>query len=157
MKLGADNYFEDFAVGDRFRHWRGKTITDVETHLLSQLMMNTSEGHFNELAMRDSPFGTVVTFGVVVASIIWGLASQDTAEHAVAELGVDRLVLRSPTRSGDTLFAESEVLAVSSTDSECGHVLFRHVGVNQHDEVVCEMHRRVSIRKRPREEDDGTA
>jgi acyl dehydratase len=150
VRQGTDNYFENFAVGDRFRHFRGKTVTDFETHTLSQLVMNTSEGHFNEVAMEDSPFGSVVTFGVIVASIVWGIASQDTAEHAVEELGIRELRLRSATRSGDTLFAETEVLeATPLAQADMGDLVLRHVGINQDDVIVCDLVRALRVRRRP--------
>ena len=33
-------YFEDFVTGDVFKHWPGKTITEMDNHLLSLLTMN---------------------------------------------------------------------------------------------------------------------
>jgi itaconyl-CoA hydratase len=142
-------WFEDFEVGDRFRHFRGKTITDFETHTLSQLVMNTSEGHFNDEVMRDSPFGSVVTFGGIVVATVVGLASQDTAAEAVEEIGIDRISLIAPTRTGDTIYAETEVLETEGDPGlGSGTVRFLHLGVNGRGEAVCEIDRRVRIRRR---------
>ena len=46
---GPDNDFEAFEVGLRFRHARGKTITELENVLITNLVMNTADAHFNEL------------------------------------------------------------------------------------------------------------
>ena len=54
---GPSNYFEDFSVGDRFRHARGTTIGELENQLLTKLVMNTAQAHFNEHAMKDTPWG----------------------------------------------------------------------------------------------------
>ena len=54
---GSANYFEDFDVGDKFRHARGTTVGEVENQLLTKLVMNTAQAHFNEDAMKDGPFG----------------------------------------------------------------------------------------------------
>ena len=53
---GRDNYFEDFEVGAVYKHARGKTITNLENVLITNLVMNTAQGHFNEHAMKTSPW-----------------------------------------------------------------------------------------------------
>lgn len=147
--IGTDNYFEDFTVGDRFRHARGKTITDVDTMTVAQLVLNTSDGHYNTHKMLDSEFGAPPTFGGVVAAIVYGLASQDTAEQAISELGIDHIGFVHPTRTGDTLHAVSEVLEVKRWDKASGEVVFLHTGVNQDGKSVCELRRRVLLKTRP--------
>ena len=79
------------AVGDRMRHFRGSTIHEVEGQLLAKLVMNSAQGHFNEDIMSRTPFGQRIVFGLITASTVIGLATQDTAEDAIAELGLDRI------------------------------------------------------------------
>jgi acyl dehydratase len=146
----AGTYFEDFAPGQLFRHGRGKTVGEIDVVLLAQMAMNTAEGHFNNHAMAKWKFGQRVAFGGVTASIVIGLASEDTAENAIAELGMDKLRLRTPVVEGDTLYVVTETLDVAAADRpDAGVVRFRHVGINQKDEFVCEIERRVLIRRRP--------
>jgi itaconyl-CoA hydratase len=112
-------------------------------------VMNTAQGHFNEHAMRASRFGQRITFGGVTLSLIIGLASQDTAENALAELGLDNIRFSAPVFHGDTLYAFSEVLASVPADRlDAGIVTFRHWGVNQDDKVVFEGERRVLVKRR---------
>ena len=67
----------------------GATVGDVENNLVTKQVMNTAQGHWNDHAMGGSPMGDGrLVFGLVTASLVFGLASQDTAEHALAELGV---------------------------------------------------------------------
>lgn len=147
---GTDTCFEDFAVGQRMRHARGKTITDVEVATLCHLVMNTASGHFDEHRMAQSPFGHRIAFGGITAAVVVGLATQDTAENALAELGLDRMRLRTPVVAGDTLYAFSEVLAAEAAPDrdDAGVVTFFHWGANQRDEVVFEAERRVLVRRR---------
>lgn len=146
---GADNYFEDFAVGQRFRHVRGKTVTEMDNVLLTHLVMNTAEAHFNDHAMAERhPLGERIVFGGVTAAIVIGLASQDTSDNAVAEHGIQNMKLLSPVVHGDTLYAMSEVREL---DEATGGVAFHHWGINQRDDVVFEVDRRVTIRRRPQE------
>ncbi len=44
---GRDNYFEDFNRGDVFEHARGKTVGEIDNVLITNLVMNTAQGHFN--------------------------------------------------------------------------------------------------------------
>lgn len=144
-----DNYFEDFVVGAVFRHARGKTVTEMDNVLITNLVMNTAQGHFNEELMSRSEFGQRITFGGITTSIVIGLASQDTGENAVKELGIDGVRLMAPVFHGDTLWAFSEVLDTSpGEDDRTGVIEFQHWGINQRDEVVFEGRRRTLMRRR---------
>ncbi|HJV79696.1 MaoC family dehydratase [Noviherbaspirillum sp.] len=145
----SDNYFEDFKPGMMIRHARGKTVEALENVLITNLVMNTAEGHFNEHRMAESPFRHRITFGGVTASLIIGIASQDTAENALAELGLDKIRFKTPVLHGDTLYAFTEVLAAKDgTRADAGEVLFRHWGINQNDKIVFEGERRVLVKRR---------
>jgi itaconyl-CoA hydratase len=146
---GRDNYFEDFVPGTVLRHARGKTVEALENVLITNLVMNTAQGHFNAHAMKGSRFGQRITFGGVTLSLIVGLAAQDTAENALAELSLDKIRFSTPVFHGDTLYAFSEVLAAAPSEREdAGIVTFRHWGVNQDEKVVFEGERRVLVKRR---------
>jgi itaconyl-CoA hydratase len=145
---GKDNYFEAFEVGQVIRHARGKTIEGLENVLITNLVMNTAQAHFNEDSMRTSPYGGRLSYGGVNFSVVMGLAMQDTGENALAELGMDNIRLLNPVVHGDTLYAYSEVLSVEAGDREdAGVVTFRHYGVNQDDKVVFQGDRRMLIKR----------
>jgi acyl dehydratase len=149
--VGTSGYFEDFAVGRRLRHARGATISDVENNLVTKLVMNTAEGHWNDLAMRGSPLGEGrIVFGLLTASIVFGLTSQDTAEQALAELGCGELRFKGPVHVGDTLYAYTEVVETSpSADrDDAGIVLFRHWGLRDDEQIVFEGERSVLLKRR---------
>ncbi|HEV8575330.1 MAG TPA: MaoC family dehydratase [Dehalococcoidia bacterium] len=145
---GNSNYFEDFSVGDCMKHARGTTVGEVENQLLTKLVMNTAQAHFNEHAMKDTPFGQRLVFGLVTGSIVMGLATQDIAENALAELRLDKLRFTAPVFHGDTLYAYSEVLLKQDVREDAGEVTFKHRGVNQDGKVVFEGERTVLIKRR---------
>jgi acyl dehydratase len=146
---GASNYFEDFQVGQVLRHARGKTIGEIDNTMFAHLVMNTAQGHFNEHAMNKGAFGQRVYFGGLTASMIIGLAAQDTAENALAELSVTGIRLKAMVFHGDTLYAYTEVLDKRDADrTDAGIVVFRHLGFNQKDEQVFDGQRTVLIRRR---------
>jgi acyl dehydratase len=146
---GRTGYFEDFEVGTRMRHARGTTVGEVENQLLTKLVMNTADAHYNEQKGRNLPFGQRIVFGLVTGSIVIGLATQDTAENALAELSLDGLRFRAPVFHGDTLTAYTLVLETKDADREdAGIVRFKHWGVKQDDTIVFEGEREVLVKRR---------
>jgi acyl dehydratase len=148
---GDGNYFEDFPVGRRMRHARGATVDEVENNFITKQVMNTAQAHWNEEAMRGSPLGEGrLVFGLITGSMTVGLTSQDTAENAIAEIGLDKVRFKKPVHHGDTITAYTEVLAADPAPErdDAGIVRFKHWGRNQHGDVVCELERLVLVKRR---------
>lgn len=146
-----DTYFEDFPVGRKIRHARGATVDEVENNYLSKQVVNTAQAHWNEHYLVDSPLGTGrVVFGLITGSMVIGLASQDTAENALAEVALDKLRFLSPVHHGDTLYAYTEVLGSEEAPGrdDAGLVTFKHWGVTHDQRVVFECERTVLLKKR---------
>ena len=145
---GKDNYYEDFRTGTVMEHARGKTVTELENVQITNIVMNTAQAHFNEDMMSRDPRKHRLVYGGVTASIVIGLAAQDTAENAITELGMDKIRFPAPVFHGDTLYAYSEVLEVKDSDRpDAGEVRFKHWGVNQNRVVVFEGERRALIKR----------
>jgi acyl dehydratase len=145
----SGRYFEDFEVGDRYRHARGTTIGEVEGQMLTKLMMNTAQAHFNEDFAQKTPFGGRIVFGLITGSIVIGLAMQDTAENAIAEIGLDTMRFTSPVHYGDTLYAFTEVLGKEEREGPAGVLRLKHWGTKEDGTVVFECERTVLVKRRP--------
>lgn len=148
-RTGSHNYFEDFEVGQVYQHTRGKTVTEMDNVLLTNLVLNTAQPHFNEDVMTDHEFGQRIVFGGVNLSIVCGLASEDISENAITELGYDDVAFTKPVFHGDTLYAESEVLEKHDAEDreDAGVVTFRVTGHNQDDEQVLQAEQTVLLKK----------
>lgn len=148
----ASSFYEDFEVGAIYRHARGKTVTEMDNVLLTNLVMNTAEGHFNEHRMASEAHGIFaqrVVFGGINLSMVIGLAAEDTAQNAIAEIGLDGVRLSNPVFHGDTLYAFTEVLAKEDGEQvDAGLVTFKHYGINQDDKLCVEVTRTALIRRR---------
>lgn len=146
---GDDNHFEDFAPGAVYEHARGKTVTEMDGVLITNLVMNTAQGHFNAHQMQGSPQGQRIVFGGVTIAMVIGLAMQDTGEQALAELALTGIRFRIPVHHGDTLYAFSEVLETRDSDrDDAGIVRFLHRGLNQERQLVFEGERTVLVKRR---------
>ncbi|MEM7016819.1 MAG: MaoC family dehydratase [Pseudomonadota bacterium] len=144
---GNNTYFEDFSVGQRIKHARGTTIDEIENQMLSKVVMNTAQGHWNEHAGLNGPTKGRIVFGFITASMVIGLATQDTAENAIKELGLTNIRFKRPVAHGDTVYAYTEVLSTEPAERG-GIVRFKHWGVNQDDKVVFEGERIVHLKGR---------
>lgn len=144
-----DTFFEDFKVGDVYKHARAKTVTEMDNVLITNLVMNTAQSHFNEEAARQEKFGRRVTFGGITIALVVGLVSEDTSENCVRDLGFDSIRLPAAVFHGDTIEVLTEIVSKEANqESPYGSVAFRHVAVNQKDEIVFDGIRNVLVYKR---------
>ena len=152
-------YFEDFTVGDTYEHRPGRTLSEADNTWFALLTMNTHPIHFDAEYAKHSEFGRPLVVSTLTLSILVGMSVSDTSQKAIANLGWDRIKLPRPVFAGDTLYAESTVLAKRESKSrpQEGIVSIRTLGRNQHDEVVCEFERTMLVMKRghPHEERAG--
>jgi itaconyl-CoA hydratase len=146
---GTSNYFEDFQVGAKMRHARGSTIGEVENQMLTKLVLNSADGHYNEHRMASTNFGKRLVFGLITGSVCVGLTMQDTGENALAELSMTGIRFTAPVFHGDTLYAYTEVVEKRDGDKpDAGIVRFKHWGANQDGKIVFEGERTVLIKRR---------
>lgn len=150
-------FLEDFAVGDSFRSRLGRTITEADNIWFTLLTMNTNQMHFNRAYAERTEFKEPLVVSSLTLAIVLGLSVADTSENAVANLGWDEIKLPAPVFAGDTLWAESEVLAVRESRSRpsCGIVSIRTRGINQRRQVVIEFTRSFMVFKRAAPEVDA--
>jgi acyl dehydratase len=143
---------EDFTVGDVYRHWPGRTITETDNIHFTLLTGNPSAMHLDaHLARSVGHPGTLVNGGLIL-SIVHGLSVRDISSSpaAIAQLSWDNVRIHRPTYPGDTLYAESEVLEVrpSKSKADRGIVRVHTRGLNQRSELVVEYERSVLVHRR---------
>ncbi len=144
-------YFEEFEIGDVYRHWPGKTITEADDHLFSMITMNHHPLHTNAwYAEHETTFGKNVVVGNLVYSVVLGMSVPDVSGSAIANLEVESLIHRNPTFHGDTIYAESRVLEVapSASKPDRGVVTVETKGFNQDGLEVCYFRRKVMVWRR---------
>jgi acyl dehydratase len=143
-------FLEDFTVGDVFRSRLGRTITEADNVWFTCLTMNTNQVHFNTEFAARTRFGRPLVNSSLTISLVTGLSVSDTSENATANLGWTDVRLPNPVFVGDTLWAESEILALrpSASNPTVGIVSMRTRGVNQRGEVVIEFLRTFMVYSR---------
>src|SRR5689334_25230906 len=141
--------YEDFTVGDTYRSEIARTVTEADNLLFTMLAMNTNELHFNEEAARASEWGRPLVNSTFTLALVLGLSVRDTTEAGGVNLGWKEIRLPHPVFVGDTIWSETEVLAVRESQSRraYGIVSVRTQGTNQRGEVVCAFERSFLIPK----------
>lgn len=149
-------YLEDFQVGDVYEHRPGRTITEADNSWFTLLTMNQHPLHFDREYGAKSEFGQMLVNSCLTLSIVTGMSVSDVSQKTVANLGWREVKLVGPVFVGDTLYAESEVLAVRESKSRPnqGIVTIRTTGLKQGGETVISCERSMLIPKRGHAVDD---
>jgi len=126
--------YGELAVGQRSRS-RGRTITETDVVNFCMLTGNWLEIHANAEFSSKSMYGQRVVQGGLVFVISNALLGFDS-EVVEAFYGVDKLRFLKPTFIGDTLHAESEVIALRDKGSAHGVATALLTAVNQRGECV---------------------
>lgn len=143
-------YFEDFTVGDRYRHPLGRTITRTDNIWMTLLTQNTSPIHFDAHYAAQTEFGQPLVDSTFTLALVTGQSVVDLTQHVFANLGWDKVRLPHPVFEGDTIYSESEVLATRESRSrpEVGIVTVRTVGFNQSGAIVIVFERTMMVYRR---------
>ena len=131
-------YYEDFHVGDIYEHRPGRTITEADNTWFTLLTMNTHPLHFDAHYAKKTEFGRPLVNSALTLSIVAGMSVSDLSQKAIANLGWENIKLTAPVFAGDTLYAESEVLAKRESKSRPtqGIVSARTTGANADGTIV---------------------
>jgi len=143
-------YYEDFNVGDVYQHRPGRTITQYDNISFTLLTMNTHPMHFDEEYATHSEFGRCIVCSPLTVALMVGMSVTDVSQKAIANLGWTDIKLTHPLFPGDTLYAESEVLAKRESESRphAGLVTVKTIGLNQDKVKVAEFVRTILVMKR---------
>ena len=109
---GSPHRFADYAVGERIDHVDGITVEEAEHMTATRLYQNTARIHFDGFSAAQSRFGKRLIYGGHVISLARAISFNGLANaFHIAAINGGRHV--APLFAGGTVFAWSEVLAVS--------------------------------------------
>jgi acyl dehydratase len=140
-------YFEDFKAGEK-NITRARTITEADIVMFAAFSGDWYPLHVDVEYAKKSPFGERIAHGFLVLSATSGLMPlHETA--IVAFYGMDKVRFMAPTKIGDTLHVESEVLELQDRGEIGGIVVSENRIKNQRGEDVGMTITRAVIAKRP--------
>ena len=112
-RFGLD--FEDFAPGQRFRHRPGITLSQQDNVDEALDTMNGAMLHYDAHYAAATAWQRPLMVSTLTLQRLIGMASK-TFGRRRALLGFDDIAMNGPLFGGDTLYAESEILATDPAD-----------------------------------------
>ena len=145
-------WFDELKVGQIFKHEIRRTVTDMDNILFSSLTYNPAAVHIDHEYAKSTEFGKPLMNSIFTLGLIIGLTVQDTTlGTTVGNLGFEETKFPRPVFAGDTLRAETKIVAVRDSKSRPtqGIVTFEHRGFNQRDEEIMMCRRAGLMMRRP--------
>jgi acyl dehydratase len=148
----AGLYFEDFAVGQEFKHALSRTVTEMDNTMFSLLTLNPQPLHIDAHFAASTEFGQRIFNSLYTLGIMIGMTVYDTTlGTTVANLGMTDVRFPKPVFHGDTLRATTKVISLRDSKSrpQAGIVEFEHHALNQNGEVVGSCRRMALMHRKP--------
>jgi len=132
--MNVGTYFEDFQVGDTIIT-PARTITETDIVLFAALSGDWHPLHTDAEHTKQTAYGERIAHGLLTLAISSGLMFR-AGEHSVpssslALWGVEKVRFVAPTKIGDTLHVEGEIVQLTAIDARRGLITFQQRVVNQ--------------------------
>lgn len=149
-------YYEDFTIGEIYEHRPGRTLSEADNTWFTLLTMNQHPLHFDASYAAHSEFGKILVNSALTLSIVAGMSVSDVSQKTIANLGWTDIRLTAPVFVGDTIYAESEVLAKRESKSRpiAGVVTVKTIGKKSDGTVFMTFERTMLIPKHGHAVDD---
>jgi 2-methylfumaryl-CoA hydratase len=126
---GGQYFWGDYQADERINHAAGMTINPGDHTLATRLYQNNARLHFDDFAMKSSPFGQRLVYGGVVISLCRAL-SFEGLENALSILAINAGTHANPSFAGDTIYTATEVLdAWELPNKSIGALRLRMIGI----------------------------
>jgi 3-hydroxybutyryl-CoA dehydratase len=138
-------YFEDLQQGEKIVT-KSRSITETDIVLFSAFSGDWHQLHTDIEFSKKGPFGERIAHGFLVLTVASGL--MPLSEMAVlAFYGMDRVRFLGPTKIGDTIHVEMEVLEKQEKERS-GIVSFKSSIINQREEEVAILTMKMALHKK---------
>ena len=147
-------WFEDLPVGLVVPHALTRTVTETDNVLFTTMTLNPARNHLDAEYTAGTEFRKPLVNSMFTIALVVGISVLETTHGTtVANLGFEEVTFPKPVFVGDTIHAETTVVASRASKSRPGQgiVTFEHRAYNQHDELVCRARRNALMHSQPEE------
>jgi acyl dehydratase len=137
----AGLYFEDCREGLVIEHAIRRTVTETDNVLFSAMTYNCAPLHIDAEYCKDTIYGQRLVNSMFLLALVAGVTVQETTlGTTLGNLGFQEIKFPKPVFHGDTIKVRTEIVnaRLSKSRDDSGIVTFRHLGLNQRDEIVCD-------------------
>jgi acyl dehydratase len=145
-------YFEELDPGVVIEHSTRRTVTETDNILFCAMTLNLAPLHLDAEYSKNSIYGQRLVNSLYILGLVTGITVPDTTQGTtLGNLGFQEVTFPKPVFHGDTIRVRTEIVEKreSKSRNDSGIVYFRHYGINQRDEVVCDARRAGLMLKRP--------
>ena len=150
----AGLYFEEFELGQVFKHAIRRTVTEADNVFFTALTHNPAALHLDEeYCKNETEFGQRIVNSAFTLGLMVGISVGDTTlGTTVGNLGWDEVRFPKPVFHGDTLRVESSVVEIRESKSRPanGIIIFEHRAMNQRGELVAVCKRSALMLRKPK-------
>jgi acyl dehydratase len=144
-------YFEEFIIGDTYKHAIRRTVTETDNLLFSALTHNTQPLHLDEEFCKNTMYGTRIVNSIFTLGLVCGVGVGDlTLGTTLGNLGFGEVKFTHPVFVGDTIRSETEVVGKRESRSrpDAGIIELESRAYNQRNELVTKFRRFQLMRKK---------
>lgn len=144
-------YFEELNPGLVVEHATRRTVTETDNVLFCSMTLNLAPLHIDAEYAKTTPYGRCLVNSLFILGLVTGITVPDTTQGTtLANLGFKEVNFPKPVFAGDTIHVRTEVISKRESKSreDAGIVFFRHFGLNQRDEIICDCERAGLMLKR---------
>jgi acyl dehydratase len=148
----AGKYYEELIPGTSVEHSIRRTVAEYDNTLFSAITHNLAPLHLDEEYSKTTMYGTRLMNSMFTLSLVCGvIVGELTQGTTMGNLGFEQVKFPHPVFPGDTIHVRTEIVdrRESKKYPNAGVVTFKHIGLNQRDEVICEATRIGMMFKRP--------
>ncbi|MBI5617045.1 MAG: MaoC family dehydratase [Gammaproteobacteria bacterium] len=148
----AGKYYEELIPGTAVEHSIRRTVSEYDNTLFSAITHNLAPLHLDEEYSKTTMYGGRIINSMFTLALVCGVTVGElTQGTTMGNLGFQEVKFPKPLFPGDTVHVRTEILdkRESNKHPQAGVVTFKHVGLNQKNEIVCECTRVGMMLKRP--------
>lgn len=147
----AGLYYEEFEPGAVVEHATRRTVTEFDNIQFCAMTLNLAPLHIDAEYAKTTIYGRPLVNSLFTLGLVTGISMQDTTQGTtLGNLGFQETTFPKPVFYGDTIRVRTEIVSKRESQSrdDSGIVIFRHLGLNQRDEVVVDCRRAGLMLKR---------
>lgn len=140
----AGLYFEEFEPGQLIDHVSRRTVTETDNVLFSTMTLNLAPLHLDAEYSATTIHGQRLVNSLFILGLVCGISVPETTQGTtLGNLGFTDVKFPKPVFHGDTIHVRTEIVdkRESKSRQDSGIVFFRHLGLNQRDEIVADVYR----------------
>jgi len=155
IKLGENRYrehyglsFEQFQVGQQFKHRPGITISQQDNKDEALDTINNAQLHYDDTYAAQTEWKHCLGVSTMTLQLLTGMTWKTFAQKKRV-LSFDDIAMTHPVFGGDTLYAESEIIKKETypQDENVGLIHALTKGFNQHHDIVAKIQYQLLIYK----------